>query len=103
MFLLITEIFGMKDFENVRGLCNLSILWGKDIGWMDGNVSNHYIWSLIVQQLKTFLPFPCPSRLLLPGHFLLLPAQLCQDAYHAILQAGSLNNSPKERGIGGYY
>lgn len=29
MFLLITEIFGMKDFEHVRGLCNLSILWGK--------------------------------------------------------------------------
>lgn len=29
MFLLITEFFDMKDFEDVRGLCNLSILWGK--------------------------------------------------------------------------
>lgn len=63
MSLLITEIFGMKDFEDVRGLCNLSILWGEKRHRMGGTVSNHCIWSFIVQQLKTFLPFPCPQPL----------------------------------------
>ena len=65
MLLLTMEIFGMKDFKDVRRLCNLSIVWGKKKKRhrMGGSVSNHYIWSFMVQQLKTFLPFPCPQPL----------------------------------------
>lgn len=102
MFSLITEIFGMKDFEDVRGLCNLSILWGekKDIGWVE--LCHIITYGLLLySSWRRSCHFLASNRLLLPWHFLLLPAQLCQDIYHAILQAGSLNNFPKERGIGG--
>jgi len=41
-----------------------AIVWGKkDRHRMGGSVSDHYIWSFMVQQLKTFLPFPCPQPL----------------------------------------
>lgn len=72
----------------------------KDIGWVE---MCQIITSgpLLYSSWRRSCHFLVPNRLLLPWHFLLLPAQLCQDVYHAILQAGSLNNFPKERGIGG--